>query len=120
MGPVLFHNKTDQSKAKTLKKVYSGLCETCISQDVCTFPRNGKKSITFCEEFAGEQKQLTAKNGRTILSIAEQLLPKNTAVKTETKEVFQGLCQYCAIRTECTFPKKEGGIWNCDEYADEI
>jgi hypothetical protein len=32
------------------------------------------------------------------------------------REWFPGLCMTCEKRDTCTFPKPEGGVFNCDEF----
>lgn len=29
---------------------------------------------------------------------------------------YRGLCQDCANRATCTFPRAPGGVWHCEEY----
>jgi hypothetical protein len=29
---------------------------------------------------------------------------------------YAGLCKICGSSEICTFPKSEGGVWECDEY----
>ena len=32
---------------------------------------------------------------------------------------FTGLCANCAKRLDCLLPKREGGVWHCEEYVEE-
>ncbi|MDO8632797.1 MAG: hypothetical protein Q7R41_20130 [Phycisphaerales bacterium] len=32
------------------------------------------------------------------------------------REQYPGLCVTCTKRDTCTFPKPEGGVFNCDEF----
>jgi hypothetical protein len=91
-----------------------GICGNCSISKSCTFPRN--KVINECDEWVGfkpnnsEYKQF---NQDTSL---ESII--NIRTNEQNEEPLRGLCRYCSIKSSCTFPKKEGGIWNCDEYTE--
>lgn len=33
---------------------------------------------------------------------------------------MKGLCSHCKKLDHCTYPKPEGGVWDCDEYKSEL
>jgi len=35
----------------------------------------------------------------------------------EAVSKYSGLCMNCEHRRTCTYPKPEGGIWHCEDYA---
>ena len=39
--------------------------------------------------------------------------------RSDECESKQGLCENCANRDDCLFPRPEGGVWHCEEYQDE-
>jgi hypothetical protein len=58
---------------------------------------------------------------RPALPDERQLLPSRadaglrTAAEDSAKYV--GLCVNCEHRTTCRYPKPEGGLWHCEDYA---
>jgi len=89
---------------------HSDLCSTCANAPDCAFLKNKKKAVFECEEFEiagrdGEQKPLKAK--RTAAS----------AQGNDEAGKLIGLCCNCKNRATCVFPKPEGGVWHCEEYA---
>lgn len=87
---------------------YPGLCTTCVNEPVCTFPRSVDYPVTSCDEFEGgvEVKPLRSLEGSRL---TERFAVAN-------REWFPGLCMTCEKRETCTFPKPEGGVFNCDEF----
>jgi hypothetical protein len=37
----------------------------------------------------------------------------------EAETELRGLCINCANRKRCLYPKPEGGVWHCEEYAED-
>ena len=123
MGPVLTKGEkvtkkrqavVRQSEKITVKN--DGICAVCKNNDSCTFSANGKRTVTHCEEWEGfEKKQLTAVKPDLNKALNRIIRQGSGEVETST-----GLCKYCAREKTCTYPKKEGGIWICDEYEEEM
>ena len=95
--------------------LFTGLCATCSIVDTCVSAKNGGYPVVECEEYAPD--------GRTFSEIVEVTAPTPTkkaslvVKKTEEEAVVEGLCETCAYRETCTFPRPEGGVWHCEEYA---
>jgi len=87
---------------------YRGLCSTCRRAGTCTFPRSKDRPVRFCEEFDGEE-------GKPALTV----VPHQEVLDQEAladREKYPGICSTCAKRDTCTFPKPEGGVWQCEEF----
>jgi hypothetical protein len=95
--------------------VFAGLCATCGIVDTCISAKNGGYPVVECEEYAADE--------RTFSEIVEVTAPTPTqkatlVVKTPEEEaVIEGLCETCTHRETCTFPRPEGGVWHCEEFA---
>ena len=87
---------------------YLGLCSTCRHASTCTFPRNGDRPVHFCEEFEVEVNE----PAQTVVSHEEKVEQGTPA----DREKYPGICSTCARRDTCTFPKPEGGVWQCEEF----
>jgi len=90
---------------------HSDLCSTCANAPDCAFLKNKKKAVFQCEEFEiagrdGEQRPPKAAS-RTVAS----------AQRNDEADKLIGLCCNCENRATCVFPKPEGGVWHCEEYA---
>jgi hypothetical protein len=84
-----------------------GLCTTCVSESVCTFPRSAGMRVMDCLEFEGE--------------IKEEAVPRGGAPRLSRKDPAPplrepGLCAWCDRLPTCTYPKPIGGVWFCEEY----
>jgi hypothetical protein len=64
--------------------------------------------VHFCEEY-DEQED---KPALTVVHHAEGL---DQEALTD-REKYPGICSTCAKRDTCTFPKPEGGVWQCEEF----
>jgi hypothetical protein len=85
------------------RESYPGLCEMCAVAPDCTFPRDVHRPVTSCEEFQGVRPPK-----------AKFRLP---VVRPTNPSPYRGLCATCARVADCTFPKPDGGVWHCDEFA---
>jgi len=91
-----------------------GLCTTCAHAGTCTFPPRQAGPVRFCEEFNGCG---TSDSGTTISTRAP--LPNVQRIEAHStghSASLTGLCVTCEKRTDCTFPKAEGGVWRCEEF----
>ncbi len=92
-----------------------GLCQQCALATTCTFPRNWERPILACEEFQGEEKPVA-------LHVVGVLTPTGfsrsqpTHVSGAAERSLEGLCATCEKRDTCTFPGRETGIWQCEEF----
>lgn len=89
---------------------YPGLCEDCANEPECTFPRSAGQAVISCEEFTAP---LTAVS----LRVGERPRPdEKERFAVANREWFPGLCMSCQKNDTCTFPKPDGGVFNCDEF----
>ncbi len=84
---------------------YYGLCSTCNHSGGCTLQKDPESPVLFCEEFDSSSHK------ETVYRPVQVVLP------LKPPEEAQGLCINCDKRAECSFKKREGGVWSCDEYA---
>ena len=91
---------------------YLGLCRMCENAPGCTFTRDPNRPVLQCEEFNG------GKPATREISAKERLRQIDSQTRGEDKKSTNliGLCSNCDERERCTFPKPEGGVWQCEEY----
>ena len=94
--------------AVNLPSQHLGLCPTCRHASTCTFPRNGDRPVHFCEEFDGKEDK------PALTVVRHEEVPDREALANRKK--YPGICSTCEKRETCTFPKPEGGVWQCEEY----
>jgi hypothetical protein len=92
-----------ESDAMPEQETYLGLCEMCTNATGCTFPRDRNKPVTACEEFSGVRPP--------------KVKFRPPVVRRTNPSPYRGLCAYCTRVADCTYPKPDGGVWHCDEYA---
>ncbi len=92
---------------KRARMDYVGLCSTCSSDPLCTFPRKPGVPVVQCMEFEGESLHEEVRAG------AFTHLKRDDAAPPEHEP---GLCPLCDNRPTCTFPKPPGGVWSCEEF----
>ena len=49
--------------------------------------------------------------GQLILTCSDAVGPREPSIQS------RGLCATCLYRDSCDFPKPDGGVWQCEEYA---
>lgn len=123
MGPVLVKEEKKSGKkqatVKQPKKVTiknDGICAVCKSSNYCTFSANGKRTVTHCEEWEGFETRQTAAVIPDLNGALKRIIKQGSG----ERQTSTGLCQYCTLQETCTYPKKEGGIWVCDEYEEDM
>jgi hypothetical protein len=91
-----------------------GLCSTCKLASACTYPRDPERPVLQCEEFEGYEIPPTM----TAAMDSSKDSCGRDAAYAENKDIgrFTRLCRTCAGRETCTYPKPEGGVWQCEEY----
>jgi len=91
------------------------LCSTCIHAGYCGFPRDLTTPVHQCEEF-DDRVEVSAKG--EIVSDNVEIYARAELDDIEDEPVgLKGLCVDCVDRKTCCFPKAEGGVWYCEEYA---
>lgn len=85
-----------------------GLCRSCAHELKCAYLTSAPASVLFCEAFAGPTP--VALRRAVARSSREESLADSHIAR------FAGLCRTCTNRDSCTFPKPEGGVFNCEEY----
>ncbi|KPL18822.1 MAG: hypothetical protein AMJ92_06255 [candidate division Zixibacteria bacterium SM23_81] len=95
-----------------------GLCTTCNEAPNCAHAKNSKKPILFCEMFDDSHPRMETAVPEQSATAGETKKPQVASApeKSETSKL-KGLCVNCDNRETCTFPKPEGGVWHCEEYA---
>ena len=83
------------------------LCSTCIHAEYCSYPRDLVTPVHQCEEFDDQ------------VEVATKREPVKDFSRADLEEPIglKGLCVDCVDRKTCHFPKAEGGVWYCEEYA---
>ena len=91
---------------------YNDLCTTCNHGPDCVRRKHHGKPVLYCEEFDDFQPPPE----KTYRAFAEY----DSSEKLETSKLASarnmGLCAFCESQKTCTIPKKEGGVWHCEEY----
>ena len=85
----------------------SGLCSTCAHAQSCSITGRKGSGVFECSEY--EPAEATA--------LAETA--PATSADCVREDRLLGLCLDCVHRERCAFPRPEGGIWHCEEYAAE-
>lgn len=93
-----------QSNVSPAEEIDTGLCLNCIHNLNCTLKRYATDKIVACEEYDFE--------GGTNLKLHHT--PK---AESSASAQLLGLCSNCDIRTQCTLPRGEAGVWHCEEYV---
>jgi glutaredoxin len=91
-----------------------GLCYYCKFADECDFPRHPEQPVTNCDEFevSDTLSQEIQKENQSLYKYSS----KWDEIGEANKGNLLGLCRNCERRNTCTFPKREGGVWHCEEY----
>jgi len=89
----------------TRKNELIDLCTNCLNIDHCSYYRNQKEPVIFCEEFTCKEPQVS-------LNCIESL---NNSEKMSLSERNQGLCNDCGHRFDCKWDKKPSKLY-CEEY----
>ena len=87
--------------------VAGGLCLTCKFDPDCIYEARSDRTILQCEQFEMGFRQSPA--------LAPPIL--SAVPRARESSAYPGLCSNCENRETCIYPKPEGGIWRCEEYA---
>ncbi len=96
------------------KPEYRGLCRYCINSPECKFPRHPDRPVFYCEEYTDNDNKGTNKTNTGNFSSFRMKNSVNS--NPGVPERIPGLCGICELRSTCTYPKPEGGVWHCEEY----
>jgi hypothetical protein len=104
-----------QKKPVLKTSICYDLCSTCIHAEYCSYPRDLVTPVHQCEEFSDRVEVASTKVSHSV-SAADF---SQTKVDDDREEPtgLKGLCVDCVDRKTCQFPKAEGGVWYCEEYA---
>ena len=90
-----------------------GLCDNCSQAEKCSFKRDSQRPVLHCEEYA----VLGAPPTQRVERITPQLeLTPDDGLGGGNLGDYRGLCEDCAVRFTCTYPRAPGGVWHCAEY----
>jgi hypothetical protein len=87
--------------------VAGGLCLTCRFDPDCIYEARSDRDILQCEQFEMGFRQSPA--------AAPEI--RSAAPRPRESSAYLGLCSNCDNRETCIYPKPEGGVWRCEEYA---
>jgi hypothetical protein len=79
-----------------------GLCSTCDHSIACTYRQQSTKLIIQCELFSSPEVLIPP-----VVNQAAPLL----------KRIARGLCDTCVHQRTCSFFKKNGYVWHCEEFV---
>ena len=85
-----------------------GVCAVCEHEPDCIYRTNCDAIVLQCAEF----QMPPPRPAQPPVSVRPRLSSNNGR-----RPKFLGLCSNCDHRETCTYPKPEGGIWRCEEYA---
>ena len=108
---VAHNNEEEHAGFETERR---GLCAACKHAHTCKFPRPTDRPLMFCDEFEGEEpKPIAVKDAAALQTRQPDPLQASCS---QPASRYGGLCSSCEWRETCTFPRPEGGVWNCDEF----
>jgi hypothetical protein len=84
-----------------------GVCLACKFDPDCIYEAAAGRSILQCEQFEMGFRQ----------SHAPAQPSRSVAPRARESRAYPGLCSNCENRETCIYPKPEGGVWRCEEYA---
>jgi len=87
--------------------VAGGLCLTCKFDPDCIYEAQSDRAILQCEQFEMGFRRFTPP--------APPI--RSAALRPRESSAYPGLCSNCENRETCIYPKPEGGVWRCEEYA---
>jgi hypothetical protein len=83
------------------KLAIQGICIACKTGPTCV---NAKAHVIWdCEQFEPLENMVKA-------------ALKKFVSERHHSDKYKGQCYYCEVQKTCTYPKPEGGAWECEEY----
>ncbi len=101
--------KREARQADKPKTEYKGLCANCNNAEHCSYARNARKPVMYCEmhdDYAPAPPRA---------DLSEVLRPDPSELKPELPK-SKGLCVNCADRDVCVYAQREGSVWHCEMY----
>jgi len=92
---------------------YNDLCTTCNYGPDCVRRKHHGKPVLYCEEFDDYQPSPE----KPYRAFADYDPKEKTEISRLSSARSTGLCAFCENQDICTIPKKEGGVWHCEEYC---
>jgi len=86
-----------------------GVCAVCEHELDCIYRTNSNGMALECAEF---QMPLPRPADPPV-----SFSPRTPSNNGRGSTGFLGLCSNCDHRETCIYPKPEGGVWRCEEYA---
>lgn len=97
----------------TEETAHGGLCSICENAPHCTYPRHAEQPVMQCDEYEDlTEVRLSRALESPRLRLVAAPTPENAA-----SDSAWGLCRTCDQRETCTYPRPEGGVWRCEEFA---
>jgi hypothetical protein len=87
-----------------------GICGVCALGRDCELADGCETPMMNCEEFVPDPALV-----RDVVNLA--IVRQAHVTQQSRSRRHLGLCQNCEHREDCTFPRNEGGVWHCEEYA---
>ena len=104
-------NRLQAEQAAQLK----GVCATCIHAPGCAYLETPDNPKMYCEQFESELPSVMKTTDVSGLKSIPGVLKKESDSIRQARAL--GLCANCAHLETCVFPRPEGGVWHCEEYA---
>jgi len=91
------------------------LCSTCVHADTCVRRAGQDGPVWYCEEFDDYQPPISG----NVRGATDQSGPASKKPGSDESGCDQslGLCCNCKNRDTCTYPRPNGGVWHCEDYA---
>jgi len=114
MKKMAYSLKAKKKENISFNRQYHGLCSCCEFSLTCSYDRDPKNPVLQCEEFGGIIR--SSVKARDLKNNPISKIRKPTLTPKISFQQHQGLCLTCEVRTSCTYPKPEGGVWHCEEF----
>ena len=92
-----------------------GICATCIHAPTCAYVETPDHPKMYCEQFESELPAVMKTTDASGIKSVPAALQKESETIRQARSL--GLCANCIHRETCVFPRPEGGVWHCEEYA---
>jgi len=91
------------------QSVARGVCASCKNEPGCMYLSKSDGIILQCGQFEMYMPPPAAPPIRRDV--------RTPQADGNGSKKLAGLCQNCDNRDSCIYPKPEGGVWRCEEYA---
>ena len=87
----------------------TGICGVCALDGTCEPADRSSARIMRCEQFQPDPD--------LVCEMVTSVITSRTYGASDFDSVnHMGLCTNCEHRGDCAFPRREGGVWYCEEY----